>query len=208
MILSRLRLAAVAVAGAVLLAGCSGGGADAAFDNDDFVSCIEDAGLSVDGSSDWSDDELRAFFSEPAALDCAATELSDGERSEALQAAFPATEDFDVTGLDQRFAPIDALVGYVRADIADLGETEVVARAGRLIDAIEWEPEGTRTEAREQVALTVVRETEGVPDYNSWLDEHGVEDDYTGRAKYVTAAQQDGTPTAEKIDKVVQELEG
>ena len=194
MILSRLRLAAVAVAGAVLLAGCSGGGADAAFDNDDFVSCIEDAGLSVDGSSDWSDDEMRAFFSEPAALDCAATELSDGERSEALQAAFPATEDFDETGLDQRFA--------------DLGETEVVARAGRLIDAIEWEPEGTRTEAREQVALTVVRETEGVPDYNSWLDEHGVEDDYTGRAKYVTAAQQDGTPTAEKIDKVVQELEG
>jgi hypothetical protein len=206
--LARLRLgAAAAVTGAALLAGCDAG-AGAALDNEDFVACVEDAGLSVEGSSDWSDDELRAFFSEPAALDCAATDLSDDERSEALQAAFPASDDYDKSGLDQRFAPVDALVGYVRASIGDLGDTEVVARAGRLIDAIEWDPEGTREAAREQVALTVVRETEGIPGYDAWLSEHGVEDDYTGRAQYVTAAQRDGTPTSRQIDEVVQELEG
>lgn len=205
---ARLRLGAVAaVAGAALLAGCDGG-ASAALDNEDFVACVEDAGLSVEGASDWSDDELRTFFSEPAALDCAATDLSDDARAEALGAAFPPSDDYDEAGRDQRFAPVDALVGYVRASIGELGDTEVVARAGRLIDAIEWDPEGTRMAAREQVALTVVRETDGIPGYDEWLSEHGVADDYTGRAQYVIAAERDRTPAYQQIDEVVQELEG
>ena len=189
-----------------LLAGCSSDGPAEVADNEQFATCVEDAGLSLDGASGWSQEQQREFFSDPSALDCAATALSADERTEALAGAFPSTDGMEQADLDQRYAPVDALVGYVEDRIGELGKAEVVGRSGALIDAIEFEPDGVDRAAREQVALTVVRETEGVPDYEQWLEDNGVQDDYTGRAQYVIAAQRERTPVYEEIETLVGEL--
>ena len=189
----------------LLPAGCSSDGSAAA-DNEQFATCVEDAGLSLDGASDWSQEQQREFFSDPSALDCAATTLSDDERADALADAFPSTDGMEQSDLDQRYAPVDALVGYVEDRVGELGRTEVVGRSAALLDAIEFEPDGVDVAAREQVALTVVRETEGIPDYEQWLEDNGVRDDYTGRAQYVIAAQREGTPVYDEIATVADEL--
>ncbi len=190
----------------VLPAGCSSDGPAAVADNEQFATCVEDAGLSLDGAADWSQEQQQEFFSDPSALDCAATTLSDDERADALAGAFPSTDGMEQADLDQRYAPVDALVGYVEDRIGELGKAEVVGRSGALLDAIEFEPDGVDQAAREQVALTVVRETEGVPDYEQWLEDNGVQDDYTGRAQYVIAAERERTPVYEEIETVVDEL--
>ncbi len=74
----------------VLLAGCTGGaGVAEQTDDDAFAACVEDAGLSLDGAEDWSQQEEREFLSRPEALECVLSQVPEEEHAARAGARLP-----------------------------------------------------------------------------------------------------------------------
>src|SRR5687768_16703332 len=128
---------AILAAAFVLLAACDGGGVAEQGDDSAFADCVEQAGLSLDGSEEWSEAEEREFLSQPAVLNCVVSDVPEDERADLLARVFPDDGGDDEAADEARVAKTEALVAYVSAR-ADRPRDEVVADAAALMDAFGW----------------------------------------------------------------------
>jgi hypothetical protein len=205
----RLISGATAAALLALVVGCDDGGGDgvaALADGSDFATCVEDAGLSLDGSADWSVEEEREFLSQPDALACVLTDVPEDEREDVLGRAFPDDSGTDEAADEARTAKTDALVAFVGAR-ADVPREELVPQVATLMDAFGWDETDPWVGARKQVALAIVRAEGGADDYDAWLSETGREDDYEGRIDFVQEQETAGTPLADEVRALADDLE-
>jgi hypothetical protein len=189
----------------VLLAACDGGGGVADQGDSAFADCVEQAGLSLEGSEDWSEAEERDFLSQPAALGCVVSDVPEDERADLLARAFPDDSGDDEAADEARVAKTDALVAYVSAR-ADRPRDEVVDDAAVLMDAFGWGDVDPWVGARKQVALAVVRADGGAAAYDEWLADTGREDDYEGRIDFVQEQETEGTPLADEVRALAEDL--
>lgn len=197
---------AILAATLVLLASCDGGGGVADQGDDSaFAGCVEEAGLSLDGSEDWSEAEEREFLSQPSALGCVVSDVPEDERADLLGRAFPDDSGDDEAADEARVAKTDALVAYVSAR-ADRPRDEVVDDAAALMDAFGWGDVDPWVGARKQVALAVVRADGGAAAYDEWLADTGREDDYEGRIDFVQEQETEGTPLADEVRALADDL--
>lgn len=190
----------------VLMAGCTGGGAGVADQDSDsaFATCVERAGLSLDGAEDWSEAEEREFLAQPDALGCVVSDVPAGERADLLGHAFPDDEGTDEAADRARTAKTDALVAYVAARGAGAGPVSEVAA---LMDAFGWDDLDPWTGPRKQVALAMVRADDGAGDYEQWLQVTGREDDYEGRIDFIQEQEAAGTPLADEVRALADRIE-
>ena len=192
-----------------LVAGCVGGGDEgvaALGDDSAFASCVEKAGLSLEGASDWTADEEREFLSQPDALSCVLTDVPADRRGDVLARAFPDDSGTDAAADQARTAKTDALVVYVEAR-SDVPREEVVDQVATLMDAFGWDEPDPWVGARKQVALAIVRAEGGAEAYETWLADTGREDDYEGRIDFVQEQETEGTPLADEVRALAGELE-
>lgn len=171
-------LAVSAIAGAVLLAGCSSDGISAVSDDDGFRSCVEGAGGSLDGSQDWDAKKQLAFWAEPGAIDCALDELDADQRRDAFAGAFPEPDDGEMS--PDRVAEWD-VVGDWAARAADTLSLEgVVDRGAVLLDSL-WVADADERYAANGMAGAIVASAmhaEGeLKGYDQYLQEHPDEHD-------------------------------
>lgn len=169
-----------------VLSGCSSSGVSAAADDEDFVACVESAGGSVPDDADAAGE--LAFWAEPGVLACAVDEL-DGDRLEAaLGDAFADPEEADDyvrTALAQQ-----AAVRVLAADVAGTdGEDAAVAALGRFLAAV---PTGSDRTLRRVAALGIVEATDGLPDYQDYLDATGQQDGPEAFVRYDGQVQDEG----------------
>lgn len=87
----------------VLLAGCGPSGIETVGEVDGFTACVEEAGASLEGSSDWDVVEQVEFFDQPGTLGCAVSELDATDLENALGDAFANPEDHE---RDNQDAPL------------------------------------------------------------------------------------------------------
>lgn len=136
-------------------------------DNAGLVSCLDEAGLSIDAADDWSVADERDFASQPVALNCLLTEVGPGESLEgSMRRAFddvPATEVMAV------------LSEFVQS--RDGVDVETQARdVGFLLGALdpdEYDPGGETYRLRAQLAWDIHTLAEGEsPVYVEWRDAH------------------------------------
>lgn len=191
----------------LLLAGCDGtAGVAEQVDDDAFATCVEDAGLSLEGVEDWSEAEERAFLSRPEALECVLSDVPEEEQARALERAFPDDEGDDEAADEARVAKTDALVGLV--DARGSGERDrTVADVATLMNAFGWDGTDPWVGPRKQVALAMVRAESGAESYDAWLEDTGREDDYDGRIDFVQEQETEGTPLADEVRALADELE-
>ena len=203
----RIVSGAAAAALLVLLAGCDDGGGGVAAMSDDsaFATCVEKAGLSLDGSDDWSVEQERELLSRPEALGCVLSDVPEDERADLLGRAFPDDSGTDEAADEARTAKTDALVAYVDSR-ADASRDETVADAAALMDAFGWDETDPWVGARKQVALAIVRAEGDAAQYDAWLSDTGREDDYEGRIDFVQEQETEGTPLADEVRALADEL--
>lgn len=192
----------------VLLSGCddSGGGVAEQSDDSAFAGCVEKAGLSLEGSDDWSAEEERAFLSRPDALGCVLSDVPEDERADLLARAFPDDSGTDAAADEARTAKTDALVAYVGSR-EDASRDATVADAAALMDAFGWDETDPWVGARKQVALAIVRAEGDADQYDAWLSDTGREDDYEGRIDFVQEQETEGTPLADEVRALAAALE-
>lgn len=203
----RIVSGAAAAALLVLLAGCDdgGGGVAALSDDSAFATCVEKAGLSLDGSDDWSAEQERELLSRPEALGCVLSDVPEDERADLLGRAFPDDAGTDQAADQARTAKTDALVAYVDSR-ADASRDETVADAAALMDAFGWDETDPWVGARKQVALAIVRAEGDAGQYDAWLSDTGRDDDYEGRIDFVQEQETEGTPLADEVRALADEL--
>lgn len=156
-------------AGLCGLAAC-GDDADAALEQPGFVSCTEDAGLSLDGSDGWGEPELSAFFLQPPALACSVDELTDDERSDLLQEAFPAYAD-DENRFETR---VGAVTGLASLDDGD--DAAVLDQAATVIDSLEWTEQADAEGAARRFVVALLEARGELPDLAEVRERSGDEE--------------------------------
>jgi hypothetical protein len=206
-------ISGIAASGVLLasatLAGCDNGddggiasqGPDSAFGR-----CVDQAGLSLDGYEDWSAQEERELLSRPDALACVLSDVPADERDDLLGRAFPDDSGTDDAADEARTAKTDALVAYVAAK-SDVPRDELVADVAALMDAFDWDETDPWVGARKQVALAIVRTDGGAEEYDAWLSDTGREDDYEGRIDFVQEQETEGTPLADEVRALADQIE-
>jgi hypothetical protein len=191
------------------LAGCDNGddggvttqGPDSAFGR-----CVDRAGLPLDGHEDWSPQEEREFLSQPDVLSCVLTDVPADERDDLLGRAFPDDAGTDDAADEARTAKTDALVAYVDAK-SDVPRDELVADVAALMDAFDWDETDPWVGARKQVALAIVRAEGNAEEYDAWLSRTGRTDDYEGRIDFVQEQETEGTPLADEVRALTDQIE-
>ncbi|WP_244929749.1 hypothetical protein [Nocardioides sp. W7] len=182
------RLLVPAVLAVLLLAGCGGSGIGAVTENDGFSTCVEDAGASTEGGSDWDIDEQLRFWVEPGVLACAADQLGDDELEEALADAFVDPDDVDDTVAVAQAQ--QAAVRQLAADVAAAdGEDEAVSAAGRVLSAA---PSGDDRTLGRVAALGIVEGTDGLPGYQEFLTTNDLEDGSDALTRYDDQVEAEG----------------
>jgi hypothetical protein len=206
-------ISGIAATGLVLVsvtrAGCDdgdGGGVATQGPDSDFGRCVDRAGLPLDGSEEWSAQEEREFLSQPDVLSCVLTDVPADERDDLLSRAFPDDSGTDDAADEARTAKTDALVAYVDAR-SDVPREQLVTDVAALMDAFGWDETDPWVGARKQVALAIVRVDGGAQEYDAWLSRTGRSDDYDGRIDFVQEQETEGTPLADEVRALADQIE-
>lgn len=167
-----------AAAGAVLvalLAGCEGA-ADATA-APEFVSCVEEAGLSLSGQDEWEQSEWTEFFTRPEALTCAVDDLGQADRETALQEAFgryweEPDDLYGSAGASPFDVRLDALGDYAAATARDHGRAAATDGGLALVQSLEWS-EGPDADRAVLVMLVAALHARGeLPGLDAFLQEN------------------------------------